>query len=271
MTWPLQLFSKPIATMTLALGLSLGISSGISLGRSFPTTASAKEPAKEVRPSEKTAKATVYEQNSKILGRCELIVSKAGLRLNWKSKNIALVAHPPDWRMTMLNTAEHKYFIALPGQLRACSTMVVNLYRAIDTSVLKPRKTEKTILHGRAVKKISMRGEPALKTGYRNWQKLLLYSADYWIEPTTDIPPPVVRHIQEMYVLPLAEGLPLQLTTVNNKSKTTKELQLLTVKTQTVTGKDFAIPDKYTLVKTQEELLDVGQGDDIIQLIPSHE
>jgi hypothetical protein len=83
---------------------------------------------------------------------------------------------------------------------------------------------------------------PRLKAGYRYWQKLLLHSADYWIEPTTDIPPPVVRHIQEMYVLPTAEGLPLQLTTVNNKSKIVKELQLLSVKTQAVSSKSFAIP-----------------------------
>jgi hypothetical protein len=77
MTRPLQLFSKPIATMTLALGLSLGI----SLGRSFPTTANAKEPAKEVRPSEKTAKATVYEQNSQDTGPLPTDCVKGGLEI----------------------------------------------------------------------------------------------------------------------------------------------------------------------------------------------
>lgn len=219
---------------------------------------------------EPTTVATVYEQNSQILGPCQLIVSKAGIRLNWKSKNIALISHPPEWRMIMLNPAEQKYFVAPPGQFRACSMMTASLYRTGDTSILKPRKTENTVLNGRTVKKISMRGEPALKTGDRNWQKLLLHSADYWIEPTTIIPPLVVRHIQEMYVLPLAEGLPLQLTTVNNKNKTVKELQLLSVRTQAVSSKCFVIPDKCKAVKSQEELLDEGKSDDIIQLLPHH-
>jgi hypothetical protein len=73
---------------------------------------------------------------------------------------------------------------------------------------------------------------PRLKQAIVIGKNCYCHSADYWIEPTTDIPPPVVRHIQEMYVLPLAEGLPLQLTTVNNKNKIAKELQLLSVKTQ---------------------------------------
>jgi hypothetical protein len=222
------------------------------------------------KATEPTTMATVYEQNSQILGHCQLMVSKAGIRLNWKSKNIALISHPPEWRMVMLNPTEQKYFMAPPGQFRACSMMTASLYRTGDTSILKPRKTENTVLNGRTVKKISMRGEPALKTGDRNWQKLLLHSADYWIEPTTDIPPPVVRHIQEMYVLPLADGLPLQLITINNKSKIAKELQLLSVKTQAVSSKSFVIPSKYKPVKSQEELLDGGKSDDIIQLIPHH-
>ena len=222
------------------------------------------------KATEPTTMATVYEQNSQILGPCQLIVSKAGVRLNWKSKDIALISHPPEWRMVMLNPAEQKYFMAAPGQFRACSMMTVSLYRTCDTSILKPGKTEKTVLNGRPVKKISMTGEPALKAGYRYWQKMLLHSAEYWIEPTTIIPPKVVRHIQEMYVLPTAEGLPLQLTTVNNKNKIVKELQLLSVKTQAVSSKSFAIPNQYKPVKSQEDLLNEGKSDDIIQLLPRH-
>lgn len=222
------------------------------------------------KATEPTTMATVYEQNSQILGPCQLIVSKAGVRLNWKSKNIAMISHPPEWRMVMLNPAEQKYFMAPPGQFRACSMMTVSLYRTCDTSILMPGKTEKTVLFGRPVKKISMTGEPALKQGYRHWEKMLLHSAEYWTEPTTIIPPPVVRHIQEMYVLPSADGLPLQLTTVNNKNKIAKELQLLNVKTQAFSSKSFVIPDNYKSVKSQEDLLTEGKSDDIIQLLPAH-
>jgi len=73
-----------------------------------------------------------------------------------------------------------------------------------------------------------------------------------------------------MYVLPTAEGLPLQLTTVNNKNKIVKELQLLSVKTQAVSSKSFAIPNQYKPVKSQEDLLNEGKSDDIIQLLPRH-
>ncbi|CAN5558469.1 hypothetical protein BH11CYA1_BH11CYA1_08870 [soil metagenome] len=224
--------------------------------------------AKETVPTSISETAIVYEQQSKVLGRCQIIVSKAGTRLDWLSKNVSLITHPPEWRMTMLNTAEHKYFTAAPGRFRASSSITVSLCRTSDTSILKPVRTVKALLCGRAVNKISMTGEPPLKSGYRHWQKLLLHSAEYWVEPTTIIPPPVVRSLQEMYCTPTADGIPLQLTTVSNKGKVEKELILLSAKTRTVSDKEFAIPEKYKAVEAQEKLLTDGNSVDFLQLMP---
>jgi hypothetical protein len=263
MTRQLQTLMISSLILTTTLSLSDAI---VALSKEKSNTKAAQTD----RLSAKSEQATVYQQQSKVLGSCQLLVSKAGLRLNWHSKNIAIVAKPPLWRMTVLNTAQRKYFIAPQGRFRACAAMTVNLYRTSDTSILKPRSTEKTTLEGRNVNKISMVGEPALKAGDRNWQKMLLHSADYWVEPTTIIPPPVVQNIQEMYVIPLAAGIPLQLITVNNKSKIENELLLLSVKSRTVSAKEFTIPEKYTQVKAQEDLLTDGTSADVLQLLPGN-
>ena len=260
----LQLFLPPI----LILATALAMSTGMSLGAGFSAATTAKEPEKSVRSNEKNDKATVYEQDSKVLGHCQLFVAKSGIRLNWQRKKISLIAHPPEWRMTMLNTATNKYFISPRDHFRACTLMTVTLYRTSDTSILKPKTRKSSTLMGLNVDKISMSGEPALKPGDRRWQRLLLHSAEYWVQPTTTVPAAVVRHIQEMYVLPAADGLPLQLITVSNKNKRENELVLTKVTTQTVTAKDFSIPAQYSPVKKQEELLSDEQNTEFMELMP---
>ncbi len=112
-----------------------------------------------------------------------------------------------------------------------------------------------------------MSGELPHKKGDPKWQKLLLHSATVWIDPTTATPPHVVHAIEEIYALPANKGVPLQMTTINNKGRQEKELTLLKVLSKPFKAADFAVPTNYSSVAAQEDLAD-KRSDAIMDLIP---
>jgi len=214
-----------------------------------------------------TERGTLFLQESKILGSTELLVGKSGIRLDVPKTKTTLIACAPDWRLILVNDNQHKYFISEKNNFHAPSGLTVALYRTSDTSVLKAKSMQPTSLLGVKVNKVEMTGEQAMRPGDPKWRKLLLHSATAWIDQTCPLPPPVVRAIENMYSLPSNRGLPLQVTTVNNKGNVERELVLLKVSAKSVSASDFTVPKRYLAVTKQEELMD-KKPDEIMDLMP---
>lgn len=73
--------------------------------------------------------------------------------------------------------------------------------------------------------------------------------------------------IEEIYALPANKGVPLQMTTVNNKGRQEKELTLLKVLSRPFNAADFTVPTNYKSVAAHEDLGD-KRSDTIMDFTP---
>lgn len=213
---------------------------------------------------------TLYEQESKLLGKCDLLISKSGIRMDMKKKDLVLISAPPSWDIIIYNRGEHKYFRSSPGHFHPPTACTVALYRPGDTSTMRSSTAEDTTVLGVKARKVHMLGDSNKGKESRTWERLLINSGDYWLQPTTKAPPHVLRGIQQMYALPYGEGVPLQLVTVSNKGKVSKELTLVKISEQPVFASRLQIPAGYAAVKKQEDLLMDRNTDDFIELFPGY-
>jgi hypothetical protein len=232
------------------------------------TVVAAEKAVKNANQTSTSEKGTLYEQDSKLLGKCDLLVSRSGIRMEMKKKDLVLIACPPTWEIIIFNRGEHKFFRSTAGNFHPPTSCTVALYRPGDTSQLRASTTEDTTVLGVKAKKVHMLGDSNVPGPNRTWQKLLINSGEYWLQTTNKAPAHVLRSIQQMYALPYGDGLPLQLVTTSNKGKLSKELTLEKVSEQPVIASQLKLPPGYAAVKKQEDLLMDRNTDNFIDLFP---
>jgi hypothetical protein len=149
-----------------------------------------------------------------------------------------------------------KYFETDPTNWQAPSSMSIALYRPSDTRTLRPVSSKSEDLKGVKTKVISLAGpvEPPDPNAKHHWNELNLRSGTYWILDQSFLPQAAGQCVQKMFALPKVLGLPLQITTCNQRGSVKKEIELTNVQTVTVTQAMFLVPAGYAKAKAQGEL-----------------
>jgi hypothetical protein len=204
-------------------------------------------------------KGWILKQKTGMMGEHTLYVSSKGIRVDSKETDYVILLKPPAWRVILFNRKTKTVYEVdadlWQGRLAFGVAGLASAGRFDGLSRRDAGVCQDSGVKARRILMMSTHPTVVIRSdGTKQLDGQLVRSCEYFVAADMPIPAKAAHVVQRFYKIPLADGIPLHLTFVNEYGGRKPELETRECRTEVLPASIFANPEGYQRVKRDSDV-----------------